>query len=98
MSTPAMSDAEHEVFLRGFDLAKPPSPDDADALAIAEELAESATGQHRIVIDRDLGRAFLAELDSLPDVLAGAIWAGFIRGMAAQAGGAPAHVHEYGRA
>ena len=98
MNTPAMTDEQHAAFLRAFALARPPGPDDADALAIAKELAQAATGQIQIVIDRDLGRAFLAELDALPEHLAGAAWSGFLRGMAAQAGGAPVHVHEVGRA
>ncbi len=93
-----MTDEEHATFLRAFNLAQPPGPDDADALAIAKELAQDVTGQTRIVIDRDLGRAFLAELDALPEHLAGAAWLGFIRGMIAQAGGAPVHVHQGGRA
>ncbi len=67
-----MTDAEHDAFLRGFNLATPPGPDDADALKIAEELAETATGQTRVVISKDLGAAFLAELDALPEDLAGA--------------------------
>ena len=93
-----MTDAEREAFLRGFDLAQPPGPDDADALKIAEELAETATGQTRVVISKDLGATFLAELDALPEHLAGAAWSGFLRGMIAQAGGAPIHVHGGGRA
>ncbi len=93
-----MTDAEHAAFLRGFDLAQPPGPDDADALRVAKEFAETATGQTRVVISKDLGATFLAELDSLPEHLAGAAWCGFIRGMAAHADGAPVHVHEEGRA
>ena len=93
-----MTDAEHDAFLRGFNLAQPPGPDDADALVAAEELAQLATGQTRIVVSKDRGRAFLAELDALPEELTGAAWAGFIRGMIAQAGGAPVHVHQVGRA
>ena len=93
-----MTDAEHDAFLRGLDLAQPPGPDDADALKVARELAETATVQTRVVISKDLGRAFLAELDSLPEHLAGAIWAGFIRSMTAHAGGAPVLVHGVGQA
>ncbi len=93
-----MTDAEHDAFLRGFDLAEPPGPDDAAALEVAEELAPSEVGQLRVAVSKDLGRAFLAELDSLPEDLAGAIWAGFIRGMAAHAGGGAVHVHGVGQA
>ncbi len=93
-----MTCEEHAVFLRGFERAEPPGPDDADALAAAEELAQRATGQTRIVVSIDCGRAFLAELDALPEHLAGAAWSGFLRGMIAQAGGRAAHVHGVGQA
>ena len=93
-----MTDEQHSAFLRGFALAQPPGPDDAEALEVAEELAQLATGQTRIVVSIDRGRAFLAELDGLPEHLAGAAWSGFLRGMIAQAGGAPVHVHQIGRA
>ena len=79
-------------------ITAPPGPNEADALQVAEQLAETATGQTRVVISVDRGRAFLAELDALPEALAGAAWVGFIRGMAAHAGDAPVHVHESGRA
>ena len=94
----AMTDEEHAAFLRAFDLARPPGPDDAVALRVAQEFAENVTGQTRVVISRDRGLAFLAELDALPEDLAGAAWAGFLRGMAAHADDAPVHVHESGRA
>ena len=93
-----MTDEEIAAFWTGFDLAQPPGPDDDDALKIAEELAQLAIGQTRIVVSIDRGRAFLAELDSLPEHLAGAAWNGFLRGMIAQSGGAPVQVHEGGRA
>ena len=94
----AMTDEQHAAFLRGFDLAQPPGADDADALRVAQELAENVTGQTRVVISKDRGLAFLDVIDSLPEELAGAAWAGFVRGMVAQAGGAPVHVHAGGRA
>ena len=93
-----MTDAEHDAFLRGFNLAQPPNPDDDAALEVAEEVTPSEAGQLRVAVSKDLGRAFLAELDSLPEHLAGAAWAGFIRGMTAHAGGEPVHVHDVGRA
>ena len=40
----------------------------------------------------------LAVVDALPEHLAGAAWAGFLRGMVAQAGGAPVQVHKIERA
>ncbi|MCZ6858926.1 MAG: hypothetical protein O7I42_01365 [Alphaproteobacteria bacterium] len=73
-------------------------PDDDDALKVAEQRAETATGQIRVVISVDRGLAFLAELDSLPEDLAGAVWAGFWRGMVAHAGGETVHVHDGGKA
>ena len=93
-----LTDAERDAFLRGFDLAQPPGPDDADALRAAQELAQTATGQTKVVISVENGRAFLAELDSLPEYLAGAAWAGLIRGLAAHAGAAPVVVHGSGTA
>ena len=93
-----MTDEQHSAFLRGFALAQPPGPDDAEAFRAAQELAQATTGQTRIVVSKDLGAAFLAELDALPEYLAGAAWSGFLRGMAAHADGAPVHVHESGRA
>ncbi|MEE8286977.1 MAG: hypothetical protein V3R72_09810 [Gammaproteobacteria bacterium] len=93
-----MTDEQHAAFLRGFNLARPPGPDDADALEVAEEIARSVPGQLRVSVPKDVGRAFLAELDALPEHLTGAIWRGFLRGMIAQAGGGPVHVHEEGRA
>jgi hypothetical protein len=96
--TESWTDEEHDAFLRGFDLAHPPGPDDAEALKVAEEVMPSEVGQLRVAVSKDLGRAFLAELDSLPEHLAGAAWSGFLRGMIAQAGGAPDHVHGVGQA
>ena len=93
-----MTDEQHAAFLRAFALARPPGPDDADALAAAEELAQLATGQTRIVVSIDCGRAFLAELDGLPVHLTGAAWSGFLRGMVAQAGGGAVHIHGAGMA
>ena len=93
-----MNDEESTAFWRGFDLAQPPDPGDADALKVAEEVIPSKAGQLRVAVSKDRGLAFLAELDALPEELAGAAWAGFLRGMAAHAGGAPAHVHSGGRA
>ena len=84
-----LTDAEHDAFLRGFNLAQPPGPDEADALDVAEEVMPSEDGQLRVAVSKDVGRAFLAEIDALPEDLAGAVWAGFIRGMIAQAGGVP---------
>ena len=98
MGAETLTDAEHDAFLRGFDLAQPPGPDDAEALKAAQEFAENVTGQTRVVIDKDLGAAFLAELDSQPEHLAGAAWAGFLRGMIAQAGGGAVVIHEEGTA
>lgn len=98
MNTPAMTDEEHSVFLRGFDLAQPPGPDDANALKVAEEVIPSKAGQLCVAVSKPLAKKFLAELDSLPKHLAGAIWAGFLRGLTAKAGGAPVHVHDGGLA
>ena len=93
-----MTDAEHDAFMAGFDLAQPPGPDEADALEVAQEFAPAESGQLRVAVSKPLAKKFLAELDALPEHLAGAAWSGFLRGMAAQAGGAPVHVHEVGRA
>ena len=93
-----MTDAEHDAFLRGFDLARPPGPDDDDALDVAEEVMPSEVGQLCVAVSKDAGAAFLAELDALPEELAGAAWLGFIRGIIAQAGGGPVHVHDVGEA
>ena len=93
-----MTDAEHAAFLRGFDLAQPPGSEEADALGRAEEAAPVEAGQLRVAVPKDLARAILVEVDALPEDLAGAVWTGFLRGQIAQAGGAPVHCHESGRA
>ena len=93
-----MTDPEHAAFLRGFNLEKPPDPDEADALERASEFAPVDRGQLRVAVPRTLAKHFLAVVDTLPEHLAGAAWAGFLRGMVAKAGGAPVHVHESGRA
>ena len=93
-----MTDEHHAANLRGFNLARPPGPEEADALEVAEKVMPSEAGQLCVAVSKDVGRAFLAELDGLPESLAGAAWAGFLRGLVAQAGGAVAHVHEVGRA
>ena len=93
-----LTDAEHAAFMRGFYLAQPPGREEADALARVEEFAPAEPGQLRVAVPKALARAFLAEVEPLPETLAGAAWAGFLRGMVAQAGAAPVHVHESGRA
>ena len=93
-----MTDAEHDAFMAGFNLARPPGPDETDALEVAEEVMPSEVGQTRLAVSKPLAKTFLAEIDGLPEELAGAAWAGFIRGMVAQAGGAPVHVHKTGEA
>jgi hypothetical protein len=93
-----MTDEQHATFLRAFALARPPGLDDADALEVAEEVLPSEVGQFCVAVSKDLGATFLAELDALPEHLAGPIWSGFLRGMAAHAGGAPVHVHQAGEA
>ena len=93
-----MTDMEHAAFWRGFNLARPPGPEEVDALDRAEEFAPSDPGKLRVAVPRTLAQAILAEVEPLPEALAGATWAGFLRGMVAQAGGAPVHVHDAGRA
>ena len=48
-----MSDEQHAAFLRGFNLARPPGPGEADALEadaleVAEEVMPSEVGQLRV--------------------------------------------------
>ena len=93
-----MTDAERAAFLRGFELAQPPGPEELDALKVAKEIARSVPGHFRVAVSKPLGKAILAEIDSLPEPEAAAAWMGFIRGLIAQAGAAPVHVHESGRA
>ena len=93
-----MTDPEHAAFMRGFNLSQPPGLDEADALDRASEFAPAEPGQLRVAVSRDLVKAILAETDPLPQDLAGAAWAGFLRGLTAKAGGVTVHVHESGRA
>lgn len=88
-----MTDPEHAAFLRGFDLAQPPGPDEADALDRVSEFAPAEAGQLLVAVSQDLARAFLSEVDALPEDLAGAAWSGFLRGLVAQASGAQVYVH-----
>ncbi len=98
MATTTRSDAEHAAFMAGFHLARSSDPDDADALDRAAEAAFPEAGHLRVAIPKDLAKAILAEVEALPEHLACAAWAGFIRGLIAQAGGAPVHVHGGGTA
>ncbi len=98
MTPPTWTDEETAAFWRGFDLARPPGRQEIDALDRAEEVAPVVVGHFRVALPKDLARAILTEVEPLPEALAGATWAGFLRGMVAQAGGAPVHVHESGRA
>ena len=93
-----MTDAEYDAFLRAFNLGRAPGPDEADALEVAEEIAPAPSETVRVAVSKDTGKKFLAVVDSLPEHLAGAAWSGFLRGMAAYAGGGAVHVHEEGRA
>ena len=93
-----MTAAEHAAFWRGFDLAKPPGSEEADALDRAEEFAPAGSGQIRVAVSKDTARSFLAEVDVAPENLAAATWLGFLRGMVARSGGALVRVHEVGRA
>ncbi len=92
------NDEEHAAFWRGFNMAQPPGRQELDDLAQAAEVAPPEAGQLRVSLPKALAKAFLAELDALPENLAGAAWTGFLRGMIAQAGGPPVHCHESGRA
>ncbi len=82
-----MTDQEHDAFLRGFDLAQPPGPEEIDALDRAKDFAPPGPGQLHLAISRDLAKAIAAEVEAAPEDLAAATWLGFIRGMVAQAGG-----------
>ena len=93
-----MTDAEYAAFLRGFDLAQPPGPEEATALDRANEVAPVVAGQLRVALPKDLALAIVAETEGLPENLANVTWIGFLRGMVAQAGAAPVHVHDAGRA
>ncbi len=93
-----MTDAEHTAFLRGFDLARPPGPDEADALERAEEVLPARRGTVCVAVSKNLAKTFVAEIDSLPEHLAGAAWSGFLRGLVAKGGGAPFYIHDSGRA
>ena len=59
---------------------------------IIEELKDKLTASEIVA------KAFLAEVEPLPEDLAGAVWCGFLRGLVAKAGGAPAHIHHGGTA
>ena len=93
-----MTDAEHSAFMRGFDLAAPPGRAEINALGRAEEVAPAGPGQLHVAVSKDLAKEFLAVVEPLAEDLAGAAWAGFIRGQIAQAGGEVVCVHEGGSA
>ncbi len=92
-----MTDAEHGAFMAGFNLARPPGREELDALDVAEEFAPAPSETVRVAVSNPLAKTFLAELNTLPEELAGAVWVDFLRGMIAQAGCAPVHVHDIGR-
>ena len=93
-----MTDVERAAFLRGFDLAQPPGPGEADALETANEFAPAEPGHLRLAVSIPLAHAILAEVEAAPKDLAGATWLGFLRGLVAQAGGEPVHIHHAGAA
>ena len=93
-----MTDEERNAFLRGFELAQPPGPEELDALDRAKDFAPAGPGQLHLAVSKDLARTIAAEVNAQPADLAGATWLGFLRGLVAQAGAAPVHVHESGRA
>ncbi len=64
----------------GFTLAQSPGTDEAEWVEVAEEFAPSEAGQLRVAVSKDIGRAFLAELNALPEHLAGAAWSGLGHG------------------
>lgn len=98
MSTLDMTDAERAAFLRGFALARPPGPEELDALERAKDFAPAGPGQLHLAVSKDLAHTIAAEVEAAPEDLAAAIWLGFFRGLAAHAGAAPVHVHASGRA
>lgn len=93
-----MTGEEHAAFWTGFDLAAPPGRAEINALERVAEDVPAGPGQLRVAVKKDLAKEFLAEVELLPEDLAGAAWLGFLRGLVAQAGGAPVHVHHGGRA
>lgn len=93
-----MTSEEHAAFMRGFSLARPPGPEEADALKRAKEFAPAGPGQLPVAVSKDLAKAILAEVEAAPECLAGATWIGFIRGMVAKTSDAPVYCHEVGRA
>ena len=93
MNAMAMTDEEHTAFMRGFNLAQPPGPDEAAALKVAEDFAPPGPGQFHLAISKDLAKAFAAEVEPLPETLAAAAWLGFVRGLIAHTGGELVHVH-----
>ena len=98
MNTLDMTDAERGAFIRGCNLARPPGPEEQDALVRAKDFAPAGPGQLHLAISKDLAKVITAEVEAAPEDLAAATWLGFLRGLVAQAGGAPAHVHQGGTA
>ena len=62
-----MTDAELAAFWTGFDLAKPPGSEEADALARAKEVLPVESVQLRVAVSKDVAEAFLAEVEPLPE-------------------------------
>ena len=93
-----MTDAEHAAFLRGFAVAVPPGPEEIDAIKHVREFGPDDSELTRVAISKSTAKKFMAEIDALPEDLAGASWCGFLRGLVAQAGGEVAYVHHGGTA
>ena len=89
---------ERAAFIRGCNLARPPGPEELDAIEVARDFAPPGPGQIHLAISKDLATAIVAEVEASPEDLAAATWLGFFRGLAAHAGAAPVHVHDGGRA
>ena len=45
-----MTDAEHDAFMAGFNLARLPGREELDALDVAEEFAPAESGQLRVAV------------------------------------------------
>ncbi len=93
-----MTDEEHDAFIRGCNLARPPGPEEQDALVRAKDFAPPGPGQLHLAISKDLAKVIVAEVEASPEDMAAAIWLGFFRGLAAHAGDGPVVVHDAGRA
>ena len=89
--------AYQSAFAQGMGRGDPHPDSSVDGRTYCSVLTQTILRSESVVVS-GMVTSVLAVADALPEHLACAAWAGFLRGLVAQAGGVAAHVHDEGRA